>query len=297
MTYDIALWKAKTKASDSAGLIALTLSEGCECKAVSRFPKTKLVRRLQELFDCSTDELPFEHTITGQGATISLPLGDALDRQHLMLIDLARELDLHHFDFQEEGPSDADESEFRRRIREQESSEDVRSFIHALEAANNGSAYHMHMVGSCFRYGTGVAKDHNKAIEWYERTAKSGAAKALVSLAEMYREDLGDIASLQAGIHCLQRGAELGSPSAIAMLAEWTRDGVGMAPDLSAAVELWRQLLATEAWIAAFELAKAYEHGIGVDPSMSHAIDYYRKARVAGHPEAYINLRRLGAEK
>lgn len=297
MTYDFALWKAKAKSSDSAGLIALTLSEGYQCKTVSRFPKSKVIQRLQDLFDCSVDKLPFETDITAQGAVFGLPRVDALERQCEVLINLAKELDLYLFDFQEEGPSDADVSEFQRRVLEQDKSEEEQTFIHALEAANKGSEYHMHLIGSCYRYGTGVAKDHGKAAEWYERTAKSGMTKALVSLAEMYHDDLGDASSLKEGIHCLQRAAEAGSPSALAMLAEWTRDGVGMAADPAASVELWRQLLVSDAWVAAFELAKAYEQGNGVDRSTELAIDYYRKARTAGHPEAYINLRRLGTEK
>lgn len=297
MTYDVVLWKSKAKPSDSAGLIAMTLSEGYQCKAVSRFPKSKVVQRLQELLDCPIDELPFEINITGQGAIFGLPHGEALERQCGALIELAKELDLYLYDFQEDGQSEADVEEFQRRVLEQDRSEEEQTFVFALESAGKGSQYHMHFVGSCYRYGTGVMKNLSKAVEWYERGAKSGMAKALVSLAEMYREDLGDESSLQEGLGCLRRAVTARSPAALAMLAEWTRDGVGIVADLTASVALWRQLVEVDACVAGFELAKAYENGHGVDRSTILAIDYYRRSREAGHPEAYINLRRLGAEK
>ena len=296
MTYDVALWKIKVKASDSVGLVAMTLSEGGECKAVSRFPKAKVIDRLQNIFGSPIDELPFEIDITGQGAVIGLPLGGA-SGQLEALAELAQEFGLFLFDFQKSQPTESDLEEFQRRVREQARSGEENTFLFAFEAASKGSLYDMHLVGSCYRYGTGVAKDLSKAIEWYERAAESGMTKALVSFADMCREDIGDDSSLRNGVGCLQRAVTAGSSVALAMLAEWTRDGIGMAPDAAASVVLWRKLLEVDACVAAFELAKAYEHGQGVDQSTSLAVDYYRMSREAGHPDALRNLRRLGAEK
>jgi len=72
--------------------------------------------------------------------------------------------------------------------------------------------------------------------------------------------------------------------------------GVGMAADPHGAAILWEQLLATEPCVAAFELAKLYEGGTGVEQSLFKAAEYFRMARSAGHPDAYRNLRRIGAE-
>jgi hypothetical protein len=96
MTYDIALWKAKAKTSDSVGLIAITLCEGSECRAVSRFPKAKVTDRLKEIFGCSFDELPFEADITGQGAVLSLSHSDSLGCLDA-LAKLAQELGLYKY--------------------------------------------------------------------------------------------------------------------------------------------------------------------------------------------------------
>jgi TPR repeat protein len=296
MTYDIALWKARAKNTDSSGLIALTLNEGYESKAISRFPKSKVVNRLEEIFGCSADELPFEATITGQGAIFGLPYGEGCENQREGLAQLARELDLSIYDFQENSPSEADVAEFQRRVRDQGHSEDEQAFVFALEAAGKGSLYHQHLVGSCYRNGTGVKKDLSEAAEWYERAANAGMTKALVSLAEMCREDIGDDASLNKGLGYLQRAVSMGSSVGMAMLAEWKRDGIGAAKDIPGAIGLWRRLVEVDAFVAAFELARAYEHGAGVEQSTKLAIDYYRTAREAGHPEAWKNLRRLGAE-
>jgi TPR repeat protein len=213
------------------------------------------------------------------------------------LAKLAQELGLYLYDFQKHCSAESDVEEFQRRTLNQARSEEEQTFLFALEAATKGSLHDMHLVGSCYRYGTGVTKDVVKAIDWYERAAESGMRKALVSLAEMYREDLADDLSLRNGVSCLQRAVAAGSSVALAMLAEWTREGIGMSPDVTASVTLWRELLEIDACVAAFELAKAYEHGQGVDRSTSIAIDYFRQSREAGHPEALRNLRRLGAEK
>lgn len=296
MTYDIALWKAKRGATDSAGLIAITLADGHECTAVARFPRTKLIKCLEERFESSFDSLPFEIDITGQGAIFGIPQGSNFEKCLVAVTEIAASLGLYIFDFQSTAPSDSDEQELERRVRAQAASGEAAEFQFSLQNAQEGNVYEMHKVAGCFRYGTGVIKNLNEAIAWYERATTAGLKRAVASLADLYREDLADDASLKKGVELLRSSVASGNVFAMATLAEWLRDGVGGPSDATAAVALWCQLLEADSCVAAFELARAYEHGNGVEKSLDSAIKYFRASRAAGHPEALKNLRRLGAE-
>lgn len=195
-------------------------------------------------------------------------------RQLAALTQLGSELDLSIYDFQEHAPAEADVAEFQRRAREEDGSEDEQAFLFALDASNKG-LYHQHLVGSFYRNGTGVARDLQQAAQWYEGAPNSGMTKALVSLAQICREDMGDEASLTTGIGHLQRAVSMGSPVGMAMLAEWKRDGIGAPQDLPGAIDLWSRLVEFDAFEAAFELAKPHEQGTGVAQSTALAIDFY----------------------
>jgi TPR repeat protein len=293
MTYDIALWKPKRNANDSVGLIAITISEGSESDSVSRFPQSKLIKSIEASFGIEWDNLPFEAEISAQGATFGLQYGVELEARCALLSAVADELGLFFYDFQKTPPSESDDNEFKRRIALNLETEEAQDCQYSMKKAQEGSLYDMHRVGSCFRFGTGVKKDLTKAISWFEAAEKAGMQKALITLVDLYREDLADDDSLRKGLTCLRRGVDSGSLVALAMLAEWTQEGIGMAPDPVAALTLWQQLNEIDESVSAFEIAKIYEHGLGVTPSISTAAEYYRRARKAGHPAAFMNLRRL----
>lgn len=297
MTYDLILWKAKRVQRDSDGLIALLLGEGLECDGVSRFPRSAMVEHLKEALEVPFDALPFEVSLSGKAAWFGLSHGNERGR-HLQLIhDFARKNGLRLYDFQIEAPSPQDSAELKKRLAESTLSEEEHYFSDALASAEKGNANGMHKAGNYYRCGTGVEKDQNKAIEWYQRAGDAGLHKALVSLAEVYIQERGDPGSIEKGLALLRKGAALEHVPSITFLAELLRDGVGEhAPDLNEAIGLWQRLLVLDPWVGSFELAKLYESGQGVPQSTEKAIEYLKMARGAGHPEAYRNLRRLGAE-
>jgi hypothetical protein len=296
MTYDVVLWKAKAKAKDAPGLIALTLSDNRECTSVARIPKTRVAAQLEAAFSCPLHALPFEVDLDSQKVLVGFPHGDSLAAGLATLQGVAIELGLSLFDFQRTPPTEEDGAEHARRLNSQQSSEEHETFRYALEAAQKGSAKDMHFVGSCYRTGTGVAKDPEQAIDWYERAVAGGMRSAYGSIADVCREDLGTPDALARGYALLKEGANAGSLLALGMLADWTAQGVGTGADAVAAFKLWSQLLESDESVAAFEIAKAYELGEGVAPSKETAIVFFRRARKAGHPDALRQLRRLGAE-
>lgn len=297
MTYDIVLWKAKKKATQADGLIALLLSDGFECKSVMKFPQAKLTKQLETAFECDVHELPFEASVTSQGAVFGLSMGDDKAIQLSRIQQIANRHAWVIYDFQTQVPTDADTTEFERISQEGTGSEDEQDFLHSLEKAQQGTWYDMHRVASCFRYGTGTPQDLPSAIEWYTKAAKAGMVNAYVTLAELYQENIGDEASLRKGFECLRLAADASNIKAMTMFAEWLRDGIGCTANLSASIQAWQKLLPLDAMLAGFELARAYESGVGVPVSKDLAIEHYRLARASGHPDAYRNLKRLGAEQ
>ncbi len=295
MTYDVVLWKSKAKPVDPPGLIALTLSDNRECESVARFPKSKVAAQLEAVFSCPVDNLPFELDLDGQKALVGIPYGEELEARLAMLQAVGTELGLTLFDFQKTPPSDSELAEHQRRLSSEQSTEDQEAFDHALASALRGSAKDMHFVGSCYRTGTGVDKDCEQALAWYEKAAAAGVRSAYGSMADMCRDDLGTPTALAKGYALLKQGANAGSLLALGMLAEWTAQGIGTPADASTAFKLWSQLLKSDESVAAFEIAKAYELGEVVEPSLEIAVGFFRRARKAGHPEALRQLKRLGA--
>lgn len=297
MTYDVILWKPKRVQSDTDGLIALSLSEELECDEVSRFPKSAMIKFLETGLEVALDEFPFEVNLTGKAAWFGLSFGDE-GASHLELIsEFARKNRLKLFDFQVEEPSQGDAEELERRLAKTKYSEDEYYFADALALAEKGDPNGMHKVGNYYQCGTGTEKNQSNAIAWYQRAIDAGLHRALVSLAEVHIQERGDPDSIDEGLALLRKGASLEHAPSITFLGELLRDGVGKhPPNLVAAIELWQRLLVLDPWVGSYELARVHETGQGVPQSTEKAIEYFRMAREAGHPDAYRNLRRLGAE-
>ena len=297
MTYDVTLWKPKRGQRCSDGLIALLLSEGVECPEAARFPKSATVRRFEEAFGMSFDELPFEVGTHAKSMTFGLSHGDEGTRHLQLISDIARESGLQLYDFQTQAPTPEDTDEFERRMAGLECSEERYFFLDALALAEKGDPNGMHKLADFYRCGTGVKKDQETAIKWYQQAIDAGSNRALLTLAEMFIQERGDPNSIEKGIALVRKGVELEHAPSITFLGEILRDGLGNhVPDLAAAIELWNRLLTLEPWVGAYELARVYESGQGVSQSTEKAIEYFKIARIAGHPDAYRNLRRLGAE-
>jgi TPR repeat protein len=296
VTYDVVLWKAKRSTSTPDAVIAMQLQEGHACLDVARFPATRFVEALESCLSCAAEEFQFEIEVNKFGAHVGLPFGEQGGKILEALVGVATDQGLKLHDAQATPATDEEVAAFAEWEAAQCLEQDVGEFTHALRGAHAGSAKDMHIVASCYRFGSGVARDLTQAIHWYERAAGVGLSKAWASLAELYREELGDQASLQRGFACLRQGVQLRSASALEMLAEWLQGGIGCEADAAASVEVWRALMEIEPCNAAFALARACETGNGVEQSQAAAIDYYRLARKAGHPGAFKNLRRLGVD-
>lgn len=69
-------------------------------------------------------------------------------------------------------------------------------------------------VGECYYYGTGVAVDYGKAIEWYRKAAAMNSSRAYEMLGWCYLNGEGvSVDYNQAGIN-LQKAVDLGNDDA-----------------------------------------------------------------------------------
>jgi TPR repeat protein len=59
------------------------------------------------------------------------------------------------------------------------------------QAADQGDAEGLRLIGTLYANGEGVEKDFNKALEYYQQAADQGNTKALVNLGNLYRSDNG----------------------------------------------------------------------------------------------------------
>jgi len=58
--------------------------------------------------------------------------------------------------------------------------------------ADAGEAYAQEAIGYLYFYGKGVLKDENKGVEWYEKAAFNGSAKAQKRMAVHYLKKVDD---------------------------------------------------------------------------------------------------------
>ncbi|MBT4817660.1 MAG: sel1 repeat family protein, partial [Lentisphaerae bacterium] len=66
--------------------------------------------------------------------------------------------------------------------------------------------------------GIGVEADASEAVKWYTRAASQKDVRALVALAECYREGRGVAPDRENAKRCLQHAASLGSEEAAKLL-------------------------------------------------------------------------------
>lgn len=79
------------------------------------------------------------------------------------------------------------------------------------KAASRGSADAQTQIGVFYAAGSGgYSQDFTKALEWYERAARSGHAVAIFNLALLYWEGEGVREDRQRGWDLMQKASELG---------------------------------------------------------------------------------------
>lgn len=158
-------------------------------------------------------------------------------------------------------------------------------------------------LGSCYRFGRGVAADHAEAVRLFRVGAAAGDARAQFNLAQCLVSGIGvPGADFDGAFAHFAAAAAQEYPDAICSLAACYADGRGAARDTPRAIAMWERVVARPSGAApstvaaaAFNIGAAYWNGDGGVPhDVERAARYLRQAAALGHETAARVLRENG---
>ena len=117
---------------------------------------------------------------------------------------------------------------------------DQKAFAQYMQAAKKNHAEGMSVVGSCYLYGIGVAKDTPKGIEWLTKAANAGFTTASAELGDLYADSGSMKPNLKLAAKWHLKAAEEGHPQSQLYMGKAYMTGEGVQMDSAAAKE-WLQ--------------------------------------------------------
>ncbi len=164
------------------------------------------------------------------------------------------------------------------------------------DAAQAGDVRAQNALGTCYRYGIGVTKDLEQAVQWYQKAADQGNTDAQMNLASVYAKGIGVAKDPKLAMQWMRKAAEQGDFRAQADLGEALMHGLVLDKD-QAQVVSWLQKSAAQGYAAAQNnLADSYEKGNGVASDLAHAVKWYRLAADQRAPVAIFSLSQMYAD-
>lgn len=150
----------------------------------------------------------------------------------------------------------------------------------------------MKNLGICYENGAGVAKDPERAVEWYEKAAQLGHASAMCCLGFCYKDGVGVPKDEEKAAELFQQAAEQEDPDAMCTLGWCYETGCGVPQDWGQAAEWYRKAAGAGSGQAMGNLAWCYEHGKGVELDLDEACRWYRLGAEAGDQRSASQLER-----
>jgi len=176
-----------------------------------------------------------------------------------------------------------------------------------LTAAANGNPFAQNSLGVCYQYGTGVAQNSSKAVEFYASAGVFGHADAQYSLGVAYHDGKGLQKNEEKAVVMYSAAARQGHPTAQAILG-WCfvqriarhspRTGRllrGRKEECKKAVELWSTSAeAGNCALAQYTLGLCCETGrAGINMDKEQAVEWFRKASLQDFQRAQLKLKEL----
>ena len=156
--------------------------------------------------------------------------------------------------------------------------------------AEHGSAVSQMLLGTMYKRGSGVRKDHKQSAKWYRRAAEQGNASAQLNLGIFYAKGQGVRKDLKQSAIWYRRAAEQGNSTAQTNLGAAYSEGLGVRRDAKEAVKWYRRAADSGNSAAQFNLGTSYHKGRGVTKNYSQAITWYRRSIAKGYAKALVNL-------
>ncbi len=154
------------------------------------------------------------------------------------------------------------------------------------KAAAQGHAKAQFNLGWMYADGEGVPKDAVKAVEWFQKAAAQGDAEAQFYLGWSYDRGKGVPQDEKQAVEWFQKAAAQGHAKAQFSLGGMYAQGKGVPKDAVKAVE-WFQKAATQGNADAQKnLGWMYAQGEGVPKDAAKAIEWYQKAAAQGNVDA-----------
>ena len=101
------------------------------------------------------------------------------------------------------------------------------------------------MLGVCYRYGQGTAdQDHNKALEFYTKSAEQGNSIAINNVGFCYYSGLGCDQNYTKAFEWYEKSAKLGHSTGMLWVPHYYKYGIGMTKDLNKAKEWYAKAAA-----------------------------------------------------
>jgi len=118
-----------------------------------------------------------------------------------------------------------------------------KAFALYMKAAQKNHAEAMSVVGSCYLYGAGVAKDTRKGIEWLTKAADAGLVSASTELGDLYA--YGDIVkkNVKLAVKWHLKAAQEGHPQSQLYMGKAYMAGDGVSQDSTTAKEWLKKAL------------------------------------------------------
>nr|XP_033783627.1 death ligand signal enhancer [Geotrypetes seraphini] len=160
-------------------------------------------------------------------------------------------------------------------------------------AADQGYSKAQYNIGVCYEQGKGVAKDMEKAVQYYKLAASHGHSMALHHYARylLHHKANANAEDTEQALTMLRQAAEAGLKEAQAYLGVLYTKALHFDPQ-KAVKYLW---LAAENGDSQsrYHLAICYESGFGVQKSHQEAVKHYERAAAAGNKPAQQMLKAI----
>jgi TPR repeat protein len=156
--------------------------------------------------------------------------------------------------------------------------------------ADHGDPTAMRNLGWLYEDGFGVAQDHAKAREWYEKAADKGDADGMVNLGVLYDNGRGVAQDYARAREWYEKAAEKGHANAMLNLGALYANGQGVAQDHAKAREWYEKAVDKGNAGAMTNLGVLYENGHGMAQDYAKAREWYGKAADKGDARAMTNL-------
>jgi TPR repeat protein/serine/threonine protein kinase len=158
------------------------------------------------------------------------------------------------------------------------------------QAAEEGCPKAMVLLAECYREGLGVPQNYKDVLEWYRKAAEAGNAEALKRIIHMYRYREGVAVDYDEALQWYCKAAEAGDADAMFNIGAMYHNGDWVPQDYDEALRWYRKAAQAGQADAMLNVGKMYEIGEGVPQDYQEALRWYRKAAEGGSAAAANNV-------